>query len=187
MTEEVAMYLDEAKESMQKAIEHLERELTTMRAGKASTHMLDSIVVDYYGTQTPLAQVSNVMTTDARTIVIQPWEKPMIAVIEKAIMAANLGFNPDNNGELIRINVPPLTEERRRMLVKQVKAEGEAAKVSIRTARKDCNEGLKALKKEGISEDDVKRGEDKVQQITNEYSEKVDKIVEKKEEDIMTV
>src|SRR5690606_32548681 len=128
-------------------------ELVHIRAGKASPRMLDGVLVDYYGSMTALNQVSNISTPDARTIAVQPWEKSMIAPIEKAIMNANLGFNPDNNGEIIRINVPPLTEERRRNLSKQVSQEGEKAKISIRSARKDANESLKKLLKEGLSED----------------------------------
>jgi ribosome recycling factor len=143
--------------------------------------------VDYYGSETPLTQVANVSVPDARTIAIQPWEKSMIGPIEKAILAANLGFNPQNNGEIVRINVPPLTEERRRDLVKQVKHAGEEAKVGIRSARKDANNDLKKLQKEGMSEDLEKFGEDKVQKLTDEYTSKVDLLIEQKEKDILTV
>lgn len=136
MTEEVQMYLEDCKESMEKAIEHLSTELVHIRAGKAHPRLLDGIFVDYYGANTPLAQVANINTPDARTIAIQPWEKSLIEPIEKAIMAANLGLNPDNNGEIIRLNIPHLTEERRKDIVKQVRNEGEHAKISIRTARK---------------------------------------------------
>lgn len=187
MNEEVQLYLDEAKEKMQQAIGHLERELVKIRAGKANVHMLDGIMVDNYGVQSPLNQVANVGTSDARTIQIQPWDKKMIPIIEKEILKANLGFNPDNNGEIIRINVPPLTEERRRDLVKQARHEGEEAKISIRNARRDANDGLKDLKNEGVSEDMIKRGEDVVQDLTNDFTKKIDAIMEAKEADIMTV
>ena len=187
MQEEVDFVLEECKERMDAAIKHLEKELTHIRAGKASPSMLDGVQVEYYGTMTPLNQVSNVSTPDARTIAIQPWEKGLIPVIEKSILAANLGFNPDNNGELIRINIPVLTEERRRQLVKQVSQEGETAKVSIRTARKDGNDSLKKLLKEGLSEDMEKDAEEEVQKMTDEYGKKVDALVEAKEKDIMTI
>jgi ribosome recycling factor len=149
--------------------------------------MLDSIHVDYYGSLTPLNQVSNVSTPDARTIAIQPWEKNLIPVIEKAILAANLGFNPENNGEIIRINIPALTEERRKLLVKQAGQEGETAKVSIRTSRKEANESLKKLLKDGLSEDVEKDAEAEVQKLTDDYGKKIDTLVEAKEKDIMTI
>jgi ribosome recycling factor len=149
--------------------------------------MLDGIAVDYYGTPTPLAQVGNVNTPDARTIVIQPWEKSLLTAIEKAIKDANLGVNPQNDGVIIRINVPPLTEERRRDLVKKVKAEVENGKVAIRNIRKDTNEKIKKLKSEGVSEDEIKTGEADVQKLTDGYIVKVDKLAEAKEKDIMTV
>ena len=187
MQEEVDLVLDVCKDSMDHAIAHLEKELAHIRAGKASPRMLDSVVVDYYGSMVPLAQVSNVNTPDARTIAIQPWEKKMIPVIEKAIMAANLGFNPDNNGEIIRINVPPLTEERRREMVKVVNKEGENAKVSIRTARKDANESLKKLLKEGLSEDIEKNAEAEVQEMTNKYSKIVDDMLKEKTDEILKI
>ena len=187
MTEEVQLVFDDAKEKMEKAIEHLENELAVIRAGKANPRILDGISVDYYGTQTPLNQVSNIGTPDPKTISIQPWEKSMVAPIEKAIMAANIGLTPVNNGELIRINIPALTEERRKNLVKQVSSEGESAKVSIRNSRRDANDGLKQFQKEGVAEDEIKKGEEKIQDLTNQYSEKVDEIVKLKEEDIMTV
>jgi ribosome recycling factor len=187
MQEEVDFVIEHCKERMDAAIMHLEKELVHIRAGKASPSMLDGVQVEYYGTLTPLNQVSNVSTPDARTIAIQPWEKGLIPVIEKAILAANLGFNPENNGEIIRINIPALTEERRKQLVKQVSQEGETAKVSIRTARKDANDSLKKLLKEGLSEDMEKDAEEEVQKMTDSYGKKVDALVETKEKDIMTI
>jgi ribosome recycling factor len=187
MQEEVEMVLDMCKEAMENTIVHLENELGHIRAGKASPRMLDSVTVEYYGSMVPLTQVSNVSTPDARTIAIQPWEKQMIPVIEKAIMAANLGFNPDNNGEVIRINIPPLTEERRRELVKHVNKEGENAKISLRSARKDSNESLKKLQKEGLSEDLEKDAEVEVQEVTNKYGKMVDDMLKKKNDEILKI
>jgi len=187
MNEEVEFVLDVAEEKMQNSIVHLEKALLKIRAGKANPSMLNGVFVDYYGVNTALNQVANVGTSDARTIVIQPWEKQMIGPIEKAIMAANLGFNPDNNGEIIRINIPMLTEERRTLLVKQVKAEGEETKIGIRSARKDANDELKQMQKDGLSEDMEKTAEDKVQKLTDKYYLKVDGLVEVKEKDIMTI
>jgi len=187
MNEEVDFVLELTNEKMKAAIAHLEKELLHIRAGKASPAMLDGIMIEYYGSLTPLIQVANVSTPDARTVTIQPWEKGLIPTIEKAIMNANLGFNPDNNGELIRINVPVLTEERRKGLVKQASQEGEIAKVSIRSVRKDANENLKKLQKEGVAEDIVKDAEEEVQKMTNNFSVKVDSLVKTKEKDIMTI
>ena len=187
MQEEVEFVLEHCEERMGAAIEHLDKELAHIRAGKASPTMLDGVLVEYYGSMTPLNQVSNVSTPDARTIAIQPWEKTLIPEIEKAIMAANLGFNPDNNGEIIRINIPVLTEERRRDLVKQVHSEGENAKVSVRAARKEANDSLKKLQKEGLSEDLEKDGEADVQKLTDDFGKKVDSLVSAKEKDIMTI
>ena len=187
MQEEVDLVLDMCKDAMEHAIAHLEKELAHIRAGKASPRMLDSVTVDYYGSMVPLAQVSNVNTPDARTIAIQPWEKKMIPIIEKAIMAANLGFNPDNNGEVIRINIPPLTEERRREMVRLVNKEGENAKVSIRSARKDSNESLKKLQKDGLSEDLEKDAEIEVQEMTNKYSKQVDDMLKDKNDEILKI
>jgi len=188
MNEELQMILDDARTRMEQALEHLEKELAHIRAGKANPRMLDGVMVDYYGSQTPLNQVSSVTTPDARTIAIQPWEKKLIPDIERAIINANLGFNPDNNGDIIRINVPPLTEERRRSLVKDTHREGENAKVSIRSARKDANDYLKKLlKSKEISEDMEKNGTDEVQIATDDYIKKVDTEIEKKEQEIMTV
>ena len=187
MNEEVELYMDDCKERMQSSLKHLEDELTKIRAGKASPDMLKSIKVDYYGQITPLTQIANVGTADARTIVIQPWEKAMIVPIEKEIMKSNLGFNPVNNGEIIRINVPDLTEERRIKLAKQVKNEGENAKISIRNIRRDVISAIKDLEKEGLSEDQSKDAQTKVQDLTNNYSTKVDKFVEAKEKDLMSL
>lgn len=187
MNEDLEFLLDHAKEQMQKAVTHLDTELLKIRAGKASTQMLEGIFVDYYGANSPLGNVANVSTPDARTLAIQPWEKSMLGPIEKAIQAANLGFNPSNDGTIIRINVPPLTEERRKNLVKQSKAEGENAKVSIRSIRRDSNEAIKKLQKEGLPEDAGKDAETKIQALTDSYIVKVDALMEKKEKDIMTV
>jgi len=187
MNEEVQLLLDVAEERMSGAVKHLETEFTKIRAGKASPSMLAGINVDYYGVITPLAQVANVGTTDARTIVIQPWEKKMLEIIEKEIQKANLGFNPVNNGEILRIVVPQLTEERRKALVKQVKNESETAKVSIRAVRRDSNDELKKLQKDGLAEDETIRAEETVQKLTDRFIDKVDKLTEVKEADIMKV
>ena len=187
MQEEIDFVLEHTEERMKAAIAHLEKELLHIRAGKASPAMLDGVMVDYYGSMTPLSKIANVSTPDARTVAIQPWEKSIIPAIEKAILNANLGFNPSNNGEIIRINVPVLTEERRRMLVKQANQEGEVAKVSIRTVRKEANEILKKLQKDGLSEDLEKDAESIVQRRTNDYGIKIDNLVKAKEKDIMTI
>jgi ribosome recycling factor len=172
---------------MQKATDHLEHELARLRAGRATPVLLDGITVDYYGVNSPLAQVSNINTPDPKTILIQPWEKTMLGTIEKAIMAANIGLTPMNNGEVIRINVPPLTEERRHQLVKQVRNEGETAKISIRNSRKWANDELKQLLKNGLPEDLEKDAVENVQEMTAEFTAKVDKIITLKEKDVMTV
>ena len=187
MEEEVQLLLDDTEEKMHKAISHLEDELARVRAGKATTALLDGIVVNYYGANTPLSQVANINTPDPRTISIQPWDKTTIEAIEKAILAANIGITPMNNGEVVRLNIPPLTEERRRDLVKQIKVFGENTRVSIRAARRDANEYLKKMKKDGLPEDLEKDSEHHVQVITDKYIGKVDKILEIKEKDIMTV
>lgn len=187
MNEDLEFLLDHAKEQMQKALTHLDAELLKIRAGKASTQMLEGIYVDYYGASSALSNVANVSTPDARTLAIQPWEKAMLGPIEKAIQAANLGFNPSNDGSIIRINVPPLTEERRKNLGKQSKNEGENAKVSIRSIRRDANESIKKLQKDGLPEDMGKDAETKIQALTDSYIVKVDALIEKKEKDIMTV
>ncbi len=187
MSELIKKQLTDTKAHMDKAMEFLDSELSKIRAGKASPAMLDGVYVDYYGTATPLAQVGTVNSPDARTLVIQPWEKSMLGPIEKAIIESNLSLNPQNDGQIIRINVPPLTEERRRDLVKRVKAEAETGKVTIRNLRKDANEKIKKLKTEGVSEDDIKVGEGDVQKLTDSYIIKVDQLAELKEKDIMTV
>ena len=187
MTEELTMIYDEFKEANQKSLIHLENELIKIRAGKASPAMLNSVMIEYYGSMTPLHQVANVNTTDARTIIVQPWEKPLLNDIAKGIINANLGLNPQNNGEQLIITVPPLTEERRRDLVKRAKTEAENAKIGIRNNRKDAIDMIKDLKSEGLSEDLVTVGEEEVQKITNSFIKKVDELVELKEKDIMTV
>jgi len=184
MNEEVEFILDTTKEHMDNAVSHLKKELANIRAGKASPSMLRSIMVDYYGSQTPLSQVSNVNTPDARTITVQPWEKNMLQEIEKAIMIANIGFNPMNNGESIIINVPVLTEERRKELAKQAKSEAEDDKISVRNARRDANHEIKNL---DISEDLKKITEDEVQELTDEYIKIIDELYHIKEKEIMTV
>lgn len=181
------MVIDMAKDAMNHSIEHLKKELAKIRAGKAHGSMLDGIFVDYYGTSTPLAQVSNINTPDARTITVQPWEKKMIDPIERAIHQANLGINPQNNGDIIIISIPPLTEERRRTLVKQSKNEGENAKVSIRNSRKEANDEIKNLSKSGLSDDEAKAGEERIQKLTNDFTTRVDELMALKEKDIMTV
>lgn len=187
MNELAKKIIDNMQAQMNKSISHLEIELSKIRAGKANPQMLESIHVDYYGSQTPLSQVANVNTPDARTIVIQPWEKGMLGPIEKTIQTANLGFNPQNDGTIIRINVPPLTEERRKDLVKRCKAEGENAKIGIRSSRKDANDAIKKELKKGITEDEAKEAEAKIQQLTDQFIQKVDKHLDTKEKEIMTV
>ena len=187
MNEEVQFFTEEALEKMEKALKHLSGELAKLRAGKATPAMLDGIMVNYYGTPTPLHQVAGIHTPDARSFVIQPWEKKVIAAIEKAIFAANIGMTPSNNGEVVRLTVPPLTEERRKGLVKQVKTEGENAKISIRNARRDAIEEFKKLKKNGLPEDMEKDAGDEMQKLTDKYHKKVDEILAKKETEIMTV
>ncbi len=184
MNEEIDFILDSAKEAMSNAIAHLEKELRTIRAGKASPAMLANVQVDYYGSATPLGQVANVSTADARTITVQPWEKNMLQEIEKAIMLANLGFNPMNNGDNIIINVPALTEERRKELAKQAKAEAEHAKVGVRNARKDANN---EIKKTDISDDSKKDAEAEVQKTTDSFIKDIDAKLSVKEKEIMTV
>ena len=185
--EEINFYLEEAKESMVKAIDHFETEIAKVRAGKASPSMFNGVNVDYYGSATPINQVASVTNQDARTLVISPWEKPMLQEIERAIMGANLGVTPMNDGDFIRIVMPPLTEERRIDLVKQVKEYSENAKISLRNVRRDANDGLKQLQKDGTSEDLIKDAESNVQNITNDYSSKIDTILVAKEKEIMTV
>jgi ribosome recycling factor len=187
MTEEIDFILDSTKESMEGSIAHLEKAFLNIRAGKASPAMLGSVFVDYYGSQTPLSQIANLNVPDARTITIQPYEKSMLHPIEKAIMVANIGFNPMNNGDIIIISVPPLTEERRKDLAKQAKSEAEDAKIGIRNVRKDSNSEIKKLEKEGTSEDICKTAEDEVQNITNAFIRKVDELLILKDAEIMKV
>ncbi len=188
MSEELNFIYDEATEHMEKSIAHLEHELKSIRAGKASPQMLSTVMVDYYGSMTPLSQVANVGARDAQTLTIQPWEKNMLSVIERAIINANLGFAPSNNGEMIIINIPPLTEERRKELVKQAKEEAEVAKVSIRNIRKEANNDIKKLEKDKeISEDESKIAHERIQKLTDKYIDEVEKHLAKKEKDIMTV
>jgi ribosome recycling factor len=183
--DELQLYLDEARELMNKALTHVSHELTKIRAGKANPNMLDGIMVSYYGAMSPLNQVSSMTTPDARTIFIKPWEKNLIQEIEKSIRDANLGLNPQNDGQQVIINIPMLTEERRRQLVKQVGQECEHGKVSVRTIRKETNEELKKIK--GVSEDDLKNAEEKVQKMTDEFIGKIEALMKKKETEIMTV
>ncbi len=185
--EEIELYLDDAKDTMEKALKHLAIELTKIRAGKASAQMLDGIQVEYYGSLTPLNQVASVNTPDARTIVVKPFERKVIGDIEKAIRNSNLGLAPNNDGELIRLSIPPLTEERRRDLVKKVKQEVEVAKVNVRNIRKDTNEDIRKLTKEGVSEDAVKVGEERVQKLTDAFIARIDETFVAKEKDILVV
>jgi ribosome recycling factor len=183
--EELELYLDEAKEQMGKSLTHVGSELVKIRAGKANPNMLDGIQVSYYGVMSPLNQVASVTAPEARTLFIKPWEKSLIQEIERSIMIANLGLTPQNDGQQIIINIPMLTEERRKQLVRQASQECEQGKVSIRSIRKETNEQLKKIK--GVSEDDVKNAEETVQKLTNEYIEKIDALMKKKEAEIMTV
>jgi ribosome recycling factor len=185
--EEIQLYLEEAKELMQKAVNHTGAELVKIRAGKAMPNLLDGIMVSYYGSPTPLQQVSSVNTPDARTLTIKPWERNLISEIEKAIINSDLGLAPQNNGEMVILTIPPLTEERRKQLVKLAKQETESGKVAIRTIRKETNDSLKKLQKDGASEDEIKRAEDVVQKYTDQFSVKIDELLAKKEQEILTV
>jgi ribosome recycling factor len=187
MSDEVEFCLEEAKEGMENALVHLEREFQKIRAGKASPQMLDGLRIDYYGVITPIEQTANISSPDARQIIVQPWDKSVIGLIEKAIMAANLGFNPRNEGDILRIIVPALTEERRRDLVKRARAEAENARISIRNIRRIANDTAKKLEKDGIPEDEIDKLEEDIQKVTDEHIAKVEKILETKEKDIMTV
>ena len=179
--------MDAAEEKMQMAVEFLDDALARIRAGKASPRILDGILVEYYGSMVPLSNVSTINTPDARTITILPWEKPMLREIEKAILNSEVGITPENNGEIIRLGIPPLTEERRIMLVKQTKQEAENAKVSVRNARRDAIEGLKKAVKEGMPEDVEKDGEASVQKLHDKYVKRIDEIFAAKEKEILTV
>ncbi|GAB4025279.1 ribosome recycling factor [Spirosoma gilvum] len=185
--EEIELFLDDAKDTMEKALKHLAIELTKIRAGKASPQMLEGIQVEYYGVMTPLNQVASVTTPDARTIAVKPFEKKLIGEVEKAIRNSNLGLSPNNDGELIRLNIPPLTEERRRDLVKKVKQEVEVAKVNVRNIRKDTNEDIRKLGKDGVSEDAIKVGEERVQKLTDAFIARIDETFVVKEKDILAV
>jgi len=185
--EEVKKYVTDAKESMQDSIEHLQKELLKVRTGKASPAMVADLIVPYYGNPTPLNQVANVSSLDSRTLAIQPWEKSMLAPIEKAIFEANLGITPQNDGEVVRLAIPALTEERRKGLVKQIKSLGEDAKVSLRNARHKAMDQIKKAVKDGYPEDAGKRIENEIQELTDSFSGKVDKLIESKEKDIMTI
>ncbi len=187
MTGDLSFIIEDGKESMAKAINHLEAELVKIRAGKASPAMLNGIVVDYYGNATPIDQVGNISAMDARTISIQPWEKNMLQPIERAIIAANIGINPQNDGNIIRLFLPPLTEERRKEMVKRCNGEGEQAKVSVRSIRRDAIEHIKKLQKDGLSEDQAKDSETEIQGMTDKFISLVEKHLEAKEKEIMSV
>jgi len=187
MTEDLQLIYDEFKSANQKSLVHLENELMKIRAGKATPSMLHGVMVDYYGSPTPTQQVANISTVDARTITVQPWEKPMLNEISKGIINSNLGFAPQNNGEVLIISIPPLTEDRRRELVKKSKSEGEHAKVGIRNNRKDALDMVKDLKNDGLSEDMSKDAENEIQNLTNVYVKKVDDLLDQKEKEIMTI
>ncbi|MHA8053303.1 ribosome recycling factor [Aquirufa sp. Wall-65K1] len=185
--EELEFYIDAGQETMEGAIKHLNIELSKIRAGKASTSMLDGLMIEYYGVPTPITGAASITTPDARTIAIKPFEKGIFGEIEKAIRNSNLGLNPMNDGELIRLSIPPLTEERRRDLVKRVKQEIETAKINIRNARQDANNSIKKMKGEGVAEDDIKASEERIQKLTDAFVAKIDQIFLDKEKDIMSV
>ena len=187
MADDLNTILAEASKSMTKAIDHLEAELVRIRAGKAQPSMLDGIMVDYYGNPTPVSQVANVSVLDARTLTVQPWEKNMLQNIERGIIAANIGINPQNDGNVIRLFLPPLTEERRRELVKRANGEGENGKVSIRNIRREAIEHIKKLQKEGLSEDQCKDAEKEAQDMTDKFINLVEKHLAAKEKEIMAV
>ena len=187
MSEALETIIDDVSVQMKKAIGHLEVEISKIRAGKATPQIVDGIYVDYYGNPTPLSQVANVMVADARTLTIQPWDKNMLHPIEKAIIASNIGLNPQNDGNFIRLFLPPLTEERRKELVKRVMGEGEQAKVAVRSIRRDCIEQVKKLQKDGLSEDIAKDGETRIQAVTDKFIALVDQHCKDKDKEIMTV
>lgn len=187
MNEESNLILEVAEERMSKAMEHLNETLLSVRAGKASPNVLRGVMVDYYGNQTPIQQVASVTVPDAKTILIQPWERNLIPIIEKAILVSNIGLTPSNNGEQIRLTIPALTEERRKELVKQVRAAGENARVSLRNARREAVEAFKGAQKEGMPEDMAKDGEDEAQKLIDRFNKKVDEALDTKEKEIMTV
>ena len=185
--EEIDLLLDMAQYGMERALKHTQIELSKIRAGKANSNMLDGIMIDYYGAMTPITQVSSITTPDARSIQLKPFERKIINDIERAIINSNIGLNPSNDGDTIRLNIPPLTEERRKDLVKKVKAEIEIAKVNVRKVRQETNDDLRKLKNDGVSEDAIKIGEEKVQKITNQFIDKIDQMFSAKEADIMIV
>lgn len=187
MSADISSVLNETKDHMQKAISHLEAELVKIRAGRANPQMLDGLVVDYYGSPTPINQVGNITVLDARTISIQPWEKNMLQPIERSIIAANIGITPQNDGVQIRLFLPPLTEERRKELVKKVNAEGEHSKVAIRNIRRDAIEKIKKLQKDGLSEDAAKDAEKDVQEVTDLHVSLIEKHLQAKDKEIMSV
>ena len=187
MIDKAQAVIDAVKEKMQSAVTYLDEDLKTYRAGKANPAVFNSVVVNYYGTMTPIPQVASITTPDAKTMLIQPWDRNLIHPVEQAIMDANLGFTPQNNGEVIRINIPALTEERRKELVKKARTAGESAKVGVRNARRDAIDALKKLQKEGLPEDTEKDFEDEVQKLTDNFSKKVEDILSAKEKEIMTV
>lgn len=187
MTDNLSLIIDEANDSMKKAINHLEAELVKIRAGKANPVMLDGIMVDYYGNATPISQVANISTMDARTISVQPWEKNMLQPIERAIIAANIGINPQNDGNFIRLFLPPMTEERRKEMVKRSNSEGEQARVAVRSIRRELIEQIKKLQKDGVSEDEAKDAEEEMQIITDKFISLVEKHLAAKEKEIMSV
>ena len=187
MNEDAQLFIDDAKEMMAKAIDHLEEELTKVRAGKATPTMLAGIYVDYYGVSSSIDKVANISTPDARTLLVKPWEKNMLGPIDKAILMANIGLTPQNDGETIRLNIPMLTEDRRREMVKKVKLIGEESRVAVRNIRRGALEDIKALSKDGVSEDEIKDAEAAVQEVTNQFISKVEKHLTHKEEEIMKV
>lgn len=187
MENDIKSILNNTQDKMSKSVSHLVSELQKVRAGKASPSMLEGIMVDYYGSPTAINQVANVMAADARTITIQPWEKSMISTIEKAIMMANIGITPQNDGEMIRLFLPPLTEERRKELVKKVSAEAETAKVHVRNIRRDGIEAIKKLQKDGLSEDEAKGNETNIQNMTDKFITNIDQVLKEKEKEIMTI
>jgi ribosome recycling factor len=187
MNSDLEIILEFTREHMQKTINHFIESLNKIRSGKATPGMISDVIVDYYGSKTPLNQVASISAPDPKTIIIQPWDKGMIQPIEKSIMASNLGFNPQNDGQIIRINVPPLSEERRKQFVKFIHQEGEVNKISIRNSRKKANEDIKAAEKKGAPEDESKKAEDKTQELTNKFIKEIDELLLKKEKEIMTV
>ncbi len=184
---ETQLILDDATTRMQRAFAHFEEEVANIRAGKASTNVLNSVMLEYYGTMTPVAGAASITVPDAKTIIIQPWDKNMIRPIEKAIIDSNIGLTPSNNGEQIRLSLPPLTEERRRELVKQVRGEGESVRIIMRGVRRDCVEAFKRAQKDGMPEDMAKDGEGQVQKILDKFSKQIDVVVDAKESEILTV